>query len=262
MSYLNYSIQTKKDLKNWVFRQLGYPFYHPQVRDEHLQDFIQDSLQQWGQYAYQETQVFGFNLRDYVSGQGYKFPNNVVAIKNLYDYGDHNSSSNAINPFSFGFMMVNGGFVPSPFNGRSARSGWFDYHQAMSWLDLTYQMTGKGFDWQYNPRTKILTLNPDPIKYFHLDPQQNPQDDGNWCIAQVITLRPDQQNYGQVWVKRMVLAKAKIFIGNLRKLDGGVTLPGGTSVDGQTFLSQGNQQQKQLRQQLTKRFPIIGMWHG
>ena len=23
--------------------------------------------------------------------------------------------------------------------------GWFDYHLAMSWLDLTYQMTGKRF---------------------------------------------------------------------------------------------------------------------
>jgi len=62
------------------------------------------------------------------------------------------------------------GFVPSPFNGRSARSGWFDYHEAMAWLDLTYQMTGKGFDWQYNPHTRLLVINPDPIKYFHLDP--------------------------------------------------------------------------------------------
>ena len=60
----------------------------------------------------------------------------------------------------------------------------------------------------------------------------------------------------------MVLAKAKIFIGNLRKLDGGVTLPGGTNIDGQTMLSQGNEQQKELREQLTKRFPVIGMWHG
>jgi len=28
-NFLNYSIQSKKDLKNWVFRQLGYPFVTP-----------------------------------------------------------------------------------------------------------------------------------------------------------------------------------------------------------------------------------------
>ena len=261
-NFLNYSIQSKKDLKNWIFRQLGYPLVTPWIRNQHLEDFINDSLQEFTQYAYQDPAVFAFNLNDYIAGKGYKMPNNILAVTNLYDYGVHNSSSNAINPFSFGFMMVNGGFVPSPFNGRSARSGWFDYSMAMSWLDLTYQMTGKGFDWNYNPRTHYLTLNPDPIKYFHLDPQENGSQDGNWCVAQVLTLRPDQQLYGQTWVKRMALAKAKIFVGQIRKLDGGVSLPGGTTIDGDTFLSQGKQQQKQLREQLTKRYPIIGMWHG
>jgi len=35
----------------------------------------------------------------------------------------------------------------------------------------------------------------------------------------------------------MTLAKAKIFIGQIRKLDGGVSLPGGTQIDGDTFLN-------------------------
>jgi hypothetical protein len=35
----------------------------------------------------------------------------------------------------------------------------------------------------------------------------------------------------------MALAKAKIFVGQIRKLDGGVSLPGGTTIDGDTFLS-------------------------
>jgi hypothetical protein len=30
----------------------------------------------------------------------------------------------------------------------------------------------------------------------------------------------------------MALAKAKQFVGMIRKLDGGVTLPGGTQIDG------------------------------
>ena len=38
--YLNFSIQTKKDFKNWIFRQLGYPFVSPEIRDENLEDYI------------------------------------------------------------------------------------------------------------------------------------------------------------------------------------------------------------------------------
>lgn len=105
--------------------------------------------------------------------------------------------------------------MPSPFNGRSARSGWFDYHEAMSWLDLTYQMTGKGFEWDYNPRTKLLHLNPDPIAYFNLTPEvEYNGDEGCWIICECFCLRPEEQQYGESWVKRMALAKAKIFIRN------------------------------------------------
>jgi hypothetical protein len=28
-NFLNYSIQSRKDLQNWIFRQLGYPMVNP-----------------------------------------------------------------------------------------------------------------------------------------------------------------------------------------------------------------------------------------
>ena len=38
--YLNFSIQTKKDLANWVFRQLGYPLITIELTQDHINDCI------------------------------------------------------------------------------------------------------------------------------------------------------------------------------------------------------------------------------
>jgi len=118
-----------------------------------------------------------------VSGVGVKLPSNVLGIVNLYDMGINNSRTHH-NPFSFNFMMANGGFVPSPFNGMSSRSGWLDYHMALAFMDVSYLMSGKGFDWQYNQKTHYLTLNPDPLKYFHIKPEEPYEEtDGNYIVA-------------------------------------------------------------------------------
>lgn len=262
-NFLDFSIQTRKEFKNWIFRQLGYPIIQPEIRDENLDDCINDALEEYTEYASQDQKFFAINLRDYIGGKGYYMPGDVAAITNVWDYGVHNSTSNGINPFSFSFMMVNGGFVPSPFTGRYARSGWFDYHLAMSWLDLTYQMTCKGFEWDYNPRTKLLILNPDPISYFNLTPGTDQNDsEGCWIVCECMCLRPDEQNYGEVWVKKMALAKAKIYIGTIRTTYTGINLVGGAQINGTEILQQGTTEQEALRTELRARFPVIGMWHG
>lgn len=133
----------------------------------------------------------------------------------------------------------------------------------MSWLDLTYQMTGKGFEWDYNPRTKLLHLNPDPIAYFNLTPgAEYNGDEGCWIICECFCLRPEEQQYGETWVKRMALAKAKIFIGNLRTTYSGINLPGGAQINGADILQQGTSEQEALRTELLQRFPVFGVWHG
>ena len=133
----------------------------------------------------------------------------------------------------------------------------------MSWLDLTYQMTGKGFEWEYNPRTKLLVLNPDPITYFHLTPEMiYDGDEGCWIVCECFCLDPEEHQYGEVWVKKMTLAKAKTLLGNLRNTYSGINLPGGAQLNGDNLLQQGNSEQEALRADLLKRFPTFGVWYG
>lgn len=201
------------------------------------------------------------NLKDYIPGKGYIMPNNVAAVTELYDQGVQGNTQGGINPFSLNYMAMNGGFVPNPFSGLGVRSGWLDYHIALSWIDLSYQMSGKGFEWHYNPRTRILKLDPDPIKYFKLN-MDNLNTYGHYIVVECQCLRPEEQNYGESWVKRMGLALAKMLLGNIRSTYSGVTLLGGASVDGSQILSQGTSERDALRAELTQKNPAIGMWVG
>lgn len=104
-------------------------------------------------------------------------------------------------------------------------------------------------------------LNPDPIKYFKLDTSSG-NSYGHHIVVECKTLRPEDQNYGETWVKRMGLALAKMLLGNIRNTYSGMTLLGGGSVDGSGILNQGQSERDALRSELTQKFPAIGMWHG
>lgn len=56
--YLNFSIQTKKDFKNWIFRQLGYPFINPEIRDENLEDCINDAVEEYRRICCSRSKIF------------------------------------------------------------------------------------------------------------------------------------------------------------------------------------------------------------
>ena len=259
--FLNFSIQTKTEFRNWIMRQLGYPTITPELTDYQLNDCIDQACEEFTEYASQDTEYLAVNLKDYISGKGYMMPSNVAAITELYDQGVNGNTQGGINPFSLNYMAMNGGFVPNPFSGLGARSGWLDFHMALSWIDLSYQMSGKGFEWNYNPRTRYLVLNPDPIKYFKLD-TDNLNSYGHHIVVECKCLRPEDQNYGETWVKRMGLALAKMLVGNIRSTYGGATLLGGLTVDGSQVLSQGTSERDALRTELTQRFPALGVWVG
>lgn len=67
--YLNFSIQTKKDLANWCFRQLGSPFITIELTQEHIDDCINDAVEEYTEYAANEKKYFAINLKDYISGK-------------------------------------------------------------------------------------------------------------------------------------------------------------------------------------------------
>ena len=258
---LNPSIQLRGEFKNYIMRQLGYPTITPELTEDQLDDCINNALEEFTEIAGQDKRFFALNLKDYISGKGYIMPTEVISITELWDQGVAGNTQGGINPFSLNYMAMNGGFVPNPFSGLGARSGWFDFHLALSWIDLSYQMSGKGFEWDYNPRTRLLILNPDPIKYFRLD-MSNINSYGHHIVVECYCLRPEDQNYGETWVRRFALAEAKCLVGNIRSTYSGISMLGGASIDGSQMLSQGTAERDALRNELHQKFPSLGIWVG
>jgi hypothetical protein len=87
-------------------------------------------------------------------------------------------------------------------------------------------------------------------------------EEGCWIVSECVCLDPEEYQYGETWVKRMTLAKAKTFLGNLRTTYSGINLPGGAQLNGSEILQQGNSEQEALRAELIQRFPVLSMWHG
>ena len=78
---------------------------------------------------------------------------------------------------------------------------------------------GSNPDWTYDEYTGILKLMPEPCN-------------GNQCILLTCNRQlPIQRYYGNEYVKRICLAKAKILLGQIRKKFQNVPLPGGGSID-------------------------------
>ena len=59
-SFLNFSIQTKTDFKNWIMRQLGYPTITPELTEDQIEDQINDALEEYTEYASRRQEIFCF----------------------------------------------------------------------------------------------------------------------------------------------------------------------------------------------------------
>lgn len=68
-----------------------------------------------------------------------------------------------------------------------------------------------------------MKLNPDPIEYFHLGLSDG-DTYGHHIVVECQCLRPEDQNYGESWVKRMALALTKMLVGNIRTTYGGISI--------------------------------------
>jgi hypothetical protein len=100
----------------------------------------------------------------------------------------------------------------------------------MEAVDFAKYMTGGGYGYNYNPRNKMLTLTPDPIKSRKggIDSSLTAM---GWIVCGCYTIRDETMQYGEDWVKKYALAEAKIILGKVRKKFEGVQMLGGGTID-------------------------------
>lgn len=217
--FLNYSIQTRQEFKDWILRQLGYPLVTIELTDDHLEDSINEAVETFTKYCSQETEYIAMDLSGYVSPSGLLLPNNVTSVFQIDDQGASTFGNDVNRLFSIPNVMLNTGMLAVPNPGESWN--WINYEMSMEYLKLTRRMLGGGFQFEYNPRSKYLKLYPDPKK----------EGVNGWIVFSCNVIRQATSQYGERWVKRYALALAKIILGTVRGKFDSVQLVGGGSLN-------------------------------
>lgn len=243
------NIRTREQFRDWIFRKLGYPLVSVELTTEQLDDAIDDAIVEFSEYAYQIRRYYAFELSLY-RDEGFEMPGEVVGVDHV--------DSNLVGPNAIGagkidnYMndLIANGAVGFPLLGRPAGSGWFNYELAMSYLDLSQRMLGGDYQSSYDVRTRKLVLDPNPRKVGQTS---------GWIVCHCQCLRPDDKQFGEVWVKNMALALAKITLGEVRNKFKGVNFPGGGSLSDDVRVD-GLRERDELRINLRERFPVIDIF--
>lgn len=230
-TWLNPGIRTIEQLKDWVYTSLGYPLVTVELTDEQLNLCIADAISLYSKYAYTPEKYLVVNTKFY---KHERFPNDPEAGVDLSEF--HIMSVKDIS-FArdnlFGLAGADMFYSPYAFFGQGVGSPafglgnqsyvgtWTTYHNIHEWFDVAKRMMGSNPDWQYNKDTKILKLMPEPRhdrkdSFILLTCNQEP---------------PIEEYYGNEYVRRILLAKAKILLGTIRKKFSGVNLIGGGQID-------------------------------
>lgn len=248
-NYLNFYITDEDGIKNWVMEELGYPLVHVEITDNQLTHCINDAVEEFTKYVTQEREYLALNLEDY-NTSGFTLPNNVASIFALEESTIYGNTTGGINTlFSVQNTMWNAGMLPIPWTGN--RGSWIDYELAMSYVDLVQRMTASKFNFEYNERSHLLTLIPNPSARSMK---------GYICIG-CNTIRTDDQQYGESWVKRYALAKAKEIIGRIHARYQGTQLLGGGLID-QSMKTEGQQEKVALLAELKSTYRFVNWFIG
>jgi len=227
-SYKSFIIQSKPDFCEWILRKLGHPLITVELTEDHINDAINEAVEEFTKYVNQERKYLALDLADYDPVSGFILPDCCTGVFALEgDCTGSGAGFGGINTlFSTGNQMQNAGF---DFNfgsgGGGFAEGWITYEASMQYLDLIKRMTASEFRFEYNNRSHSLTLIPDPVK------QAAPSTPRGHIAIGCNTIREEQQQYGESWVKRYALALSKITLGIIRVKFQGVQLLGGGVID-------------------------------
>jgi hypothetical protein len=218
-TYASFSITNLNQLKRYILLRLGAPLLSVELTDEHLDLVINEATEIYSKYANVDQRFMIVQLSDYVEDVGVTLPADVIGVFSI----DKNMATN-----DFGNLFaVDNSLIYSVFNYMSPLPRMFSFTTmeiTKQYMDLVNLYSGKNFDFNFNPRNKLLVLYPDPIKA------------GSTYAAMSIVLgthivRPEAQLYGEAWIKKYALAEAKVLLGTIRKKFKGVQLLGGGVID-------------------------------
>ena len=244
-TWLNPGIKTIEQLKDWVYIKLGAPLLTVELTDEQLNSCIADALAVYTKYAYVPEKYLVVNLKFYKPGKGLDLtPFKVMQVDDVAFQRDN--IFGMTNDMFFGPYAFFGQGPGSPMfglgNGNWVGS-WVSYHNMHEFFDLTKRMLGSQPDWLYDKTTKHMKLMPEPL--FAAGKKDH------YILLTCTCEQPIEEYFGNEYVRRLVLAEAKILLGTIRKKFQNINLTGGASID-TSIGDEGKEEKQQIMENIIK----------
>ena len=249
-TYASFQIQNYDDMVEWIKAQFGYPLIQVELTDDMIKKCIDDAVEVYTEYVTYDEEYYAADISLYDSELGLKLPDNIVGLYG-FDSDGVNDGPNTL--FSVSNQMNNAGRYPFASGNRSGAGGaWIDYELAMQNVKMAKVMTGGGYTWNFNERTKYLTLNPNPALQG---------DTEGFAICGCYVARPEEQVYGERLCKRLALAYSKKILGKVRSTFQNVPLLAGANVN-ETVGDEGKEEEEALMEELRNMMPPAFMVGG
>ena len=225
-TWINPGVKTLQQLKDWIFISLGYPLVTVELTDEQLNFCIARALEVYTKYAYLGNDKYlVVNLKYYEPERGLNLSKYQIAAVKDISFARDSAFAAGGDLFWGPYAYLNQGNGIYPFfnNGGTTPTlgGWVTWHAVNEFFDLTKRMTGSNPDWTFDKSTQYLKLMPEPVN--------------KKCNSMILLtfqcIPPLEELYGNEYVKRLILAQAKILLGTIRKKFSSIQLIGGGQLD-------------------------------
>jgi len=232
-------IKSKKELKDYILRRLGYPVINVELTKEQLDDIINETLEKFVEVAYPGIQLRLGWLKVQENQQKYKLPYEVMAVVKVYGPGELTSMMSG----PFGFNAVLAKQLESVYFSKADLVSIELIREYVSTLDV---MFSKHVEYDFNTMTKEL--------YF-LTPVKSDQIYGILFYESV----DEQENphvYDHRWIKKYATELARLQWGrNLLKYAGSM-LPSGLQINVEGIISEAKEELAKLEEELEDKYQL------
>ena len=241
-TYLNPAIKSKKKLIDWTLTMLGAPLVTVELNETQFDAIIADSIELYTKYAWFGERYILLNLCDYEDKKGFDTkPYRITSVHSISTMQDYMYGAGFADPY-YGYNTlpnqnfgVGWGSVGGSLGGRRIVNtnglgynfigGFTSMHVAHEFMSVARKLNGSRPDFQFDHENQRLILFPAPRGVTEKMRKTS------WVLVTCECEPPLEDLYGNNYVKRIVLAKAKILLGTIRAKFQSVQLIGGGTID-------------------------------
>jgi hypothetical protein len=164
----------KSELINKIKRKFGWPMVKVELCDDHIKDFIQESVNMHIKWAIgNSTDIIYFTLPLEGGKKFYDMPKGVIDI---IEYDDAGNTGGINTLFSIENYFFNQGYYDPMLSYPYSMLG---YHMVLDFMETLDKYNPDKYSWRYHKKTNQLELSPTPqynenkISVERIDPKTN-----------------------------------------------------------------------------------------